>query len=516
MSDAPRGTWRSRYGFLLAVIGSAVGLGNIWRFPFVAYKNGGGAFLIPYLVALFSIGIPLMILELSVGHKFRASAPLAFKRIGRRWELLGWWMTAFVFFGIAFYYCVIVAWCVNYFGLSFSAGWGSSTGKFFSRGFLHTTDGPFNFGGFNWLIVLALALVWFINWIAVFKGVRKGIENISKVLIPALAVIMVVLVVWSLTLPGAVKGISAYLTPDFAVLLNLSIWRDAFSQTFFSLSLGFGVMITYGSYLPSKTNIKSSAVIACVADAGFAILAGFAVFAILGYMSKVSGKPVADVVSAGHGLAFVTYPAAINMLPFGKELFGALFFAALLFAGITSSISIFEASVSPFVDKFGWPRKKVASIMAPLGFAGGLIFTTGAGIYWLDLIDFMLNNFGLLVAGILEAVAVGWIYRTRSIRLHIRQALSTKGLPMCDFLPENECGTFCGKVWEYAVMVWIPLVLGFLVLAAIAGQIQEPYSNYSWWFIAPVGIGWLALTLFAALFIKSRGWRTPPAKEGRL
>lgn len=494
-----RGSWKSRTGFLLAIIGSAIGLGNIWRFPYLAYKNGGGAFLIPYTIALLTVGIPLMILELGVGHKFRASAPLAFSRIGRRWEFLGWWIAVYIFVGIQFYYCLILSWCLNYLKFAFGLEWGPNTSSFFDNSFLGLTSHPYSLGGFNWSIVLGLAIVWLINWWIVSRGIRRGIEVANKIFMPVLFIITIILVVWSVNLPGAGIGIKAYLTPDFSRLSDPGIWTDAFAQIFFSLSVALGIIIAYASYLPQKTNIKTNALITCFSNCGYSFFAGFAVFSTLGYMSFASGKPISEVVKGGPGLAFVTYPETINLLPFGQKIFGVLFFAALLFAGISSSISIFESSISSFMDKFGWSRKRVTGTMSLIGFLGGLIFAMGSGLYWLDLVDHFIMNMSLLTVGFFEAVVIGWVYKASKLRAHINEV--------------DPSGKVLGKWWEYVVAIWIPLVLGILIVLEVYSRVTEPYSGYSWYFVIPVGFGWIVMNLAIAWLIKGRGWRTPPAKE---
>lgn len=500
-------------GFLLVVVGSAVGLGNIWRFPYVAYKNGGGAFLVPYVIALMTIGIPLMILELGLGHMFRGSAPVAFSRIGRRFEALGWWMVTFVFVGIMMYYCVVISWCLNYLYFSFGLTWGPSADTFFGRSFLEVSSGPYDIGSVVWPVVIGLSIVWLINGFIAYKGVRRWVEAASKIMVPLLALIILILVVWSLQLPGSIEGVKVYLKPDWKVIAALgnpamlfeerilSLWSDAFSQVFFSLSLGFGIIVAYASYLPQKANIKANALIVAVSDTLFAVAAGVVVFATIGHMSHLSGKPLNKVIEAGPGLAFVAYPEAIGALPFWRPVFGILFFASLIFAGITSSISVFETAASSLIDKFGWSRKKVAVILSLAGFSGGLIFSMRSGIYWLDLIDHILNSFGLLVAGLLEAIVIGWVYKARRLREHINLAAgATTYRPLT-------------KLWDMIITIWIPLVLGFVVVLEVVRQIKYPYGGYKWIFIGPVGIGWLAMTVVIAMFFRSRGWRKPPAKE---
>ncbi len=383
-----RGRWNSRRGFLLAAIGSAVGLGNIWRFPYTAYENGGGAFLLPYLIALCLVGIPLMLLEQGMGHRFRSALPMACAKINRKWEAVGWWAVIFPMFGILLYYNVIISWCFNYLGYSLTLAWGTDTGSFFMQEFLGVSSGPSELGGFRWAILAGAVFVWAIIWQIVSRGVGSGIEKVSRLFMPILFVQMMVLVAWSVFLPGASEGIAAYLTPDPSRLLDSKVWSAAFGQIFFSLSLGMGIMVAYSSYLPERAKVGQNSLITAFANSGFEIFAGFAVFSTLGYMAFKSGLPVAKVASGGAGLAFVAYPKAISLLPFASKLFGVIFFSALIFAGITSAISIFESFVSSIIDKFGVARKKVVTVCCGLGCLGSLVFTTGAGVHWLEIVDY--------------------------------------------------------------------------------------------------------------------------------
>jgi NSS family neurotransmitter:Na+ symporter len=269
--EQDRAQWKSRVGFLFAAIGSAVGLGNIWRFSYMCYENGGGAFMIPYFVALLTAGIPLMILEFAVGHKMRGSAPLSFAKIDKRWEWLGWWPVIFVMFGIVLYYAVIISWCLNYLFLSFDLSWGQDTNQFFFKEFLGMTDSPARLGNVRTSILFCLAIVWFLNWLIVYSGIERGIERANKFFIPILVFLTAVLVVWALNLPGAKEGIKQYLTPDFSVLTKTKVWINAYSQIFFTLSLGFGIMIAYSSYLPAKSDIAANAFIASLGNCAYSL-----------------------------------------------------------------------------------------------------------------------------------------------------------------------------------------------------------------------------------------------------
>ncbi|MDD5070160.1 MAG: sodium-dependent transporter, partial [Candidatus Omnitrophica bacterium] len=231
-----RPQWKTHIGFLLAAVGSAIGLGNIWRFPYLCYKNGGGAFLIPYFVALLIVGIPLMILEIGLGHKMKGSSPASFSAVSPKCEWLGWWQVIFVMFGIVLYYSVVIAWCLNYFSFSTDLAWGPSPKSFFFEKFLMVSDSPFEIGQLRTPIFVSLLVVWFFNWIIVFKGVQKGLERANKLFMPLLFVLMAIIVVWSVRLPGAKDGLLVYLSPDFSRLKDPTVWIDAFGQIFFTLS----------------------------------------------------------------------------------------------------------------------------------------------------------------------------------------------------------------------------------------------------------------------------------------
>lgn len=487
-----RGRWRTRSGFIMAAVGSAVGLGNIWRFSYMAYENGGGAFLIPYFFALMTAGLPLLILEFGMGHERIGSAPLACAKISKKWEWLGWWAVTFVMFGIELYYCVIIAWCLNFIFFSFNLSWGADPDAFFFTTFLGTTGGPGEIGNVRTPILFALVFVWLCNWFIVYKGVAKGIEVANKIFMPLLFLLITVLVFWGLSLEGAAAGIAAYLRPDFQKLVSPKVWIDAYSQVFFSLSLGFGIMIAYASYLPDKSNISGNAVITALADCGFSILAGLAVFAILGYMAHANHQPIGEVVTESIGLAFVAYPKAISLMPGLGGVFGALFFLSLAVAGLSSSISILEAFASALIDKFQFDRKKTVSGLCIVGFLGGVIFTTGGGLFWLDIVDHFISHYGLVLVGILECILVGWFFNIEKIRRHI-----------------NKVSSFhLGSWWNGLIKYFVPIALGFIVLGDLIKEASQPYGNYSWTCIILIGRDWLLFTLMVAFLLSSQPWKT--------
>jgi NSS family neurotransmitter:Na+ symporter len=491
--ELKRAQWNTRWGFLAAAIGSAVGLGSIWRFAYVVYENGGGAYLIPYVVALATAGVPLMILEYGIGQRMRGSAPLCFAKTTPYWEWLGWWMVMFVMFGINAYYTVVIAWCVSYLVFSFTLAWGDDPNAFFFQQFLGSTPDATTIGAIRSPILLALILVWALNWLIAFFGVEKGIEKANKIFMPLLCILILLLVGWTLTLPGArEEGIFRYLTPDFSRLAEPKIWIDAYSQIFFTLSLGFGIMMTYASYLPPDADINFDACVTNVVDTLISLVAGLAIFGTLGYMSSQTGKPFEQIVTHGIGLAFVAYPQAISLLPNFPTLFGVLFFLALTVAGIASSVSILEAFSAAIIDKFGCLRKFTVSVVSILGFLSGIVFTTRGGLVWLDIVDHFLSHYGLFLACILQCVVLGWIYRIAELGEHVNRISTLK----------------VGRLFEISIKYLIPIVLGILLWNDLVADVRRPYGGYPWVMLLVVGVGWLVATLIGALLVASRPWRT--------
>jgi NSS family neurotransmitter:Na+ symporter len=488
-----RPQWKTHWGFLLAAVGSAIGLGSIWRFAYVCYEHGGGAYLIPYFVALVTAGLPLMLLEYGLGHAMRGSAPMAFAKIGPRWEWLGWWMVIFVMFGIVMYYCVVIAWCVCYLGFSLTQAWGADPNAFFFQQFLMVTPGPQVLGDIRSPILLGLLIVWLVNWLIVYFGVEQGIERANKIFMPLLIALILALVGWNLTLPGAAEGMWRFLRPDFSRLGDATVWIDAYSQVFFTLSLGFGIMIAYASYLPRKADLHQDAWITSLLDTAVSIVAGLAVFGTLGYMASATGKPFEQVVTNGIGLAFVAYPQAISLLPHFQRLFGVLFFLALTVAGIASAISILEAFCAAAIDKFHYSRKAVVTVLSVLGFLGGIVFATGGGLHWLDITDHFLSHYGLFLACILQSLVVGWRYDASRLRQHIEAASSRR----------------LGAWFDWSIKYLVPAVLAVLLVSDIVKDARQPYGGYPWPALILIGCNWLVATLIAALFVAMRPWRKP-------
>ncbi|GAB6137931.1 sodium-dependent transporter [Halanaerobaculum tunisiense] len=490
MADNTKTQWGSRVGFILAAIGSAVGLGNIWRFSYVAYDKGGGAFLIPYFFALLTAGLPILILEFGVGHKNKGSAPLSFAKMKEKWEWLGWW-PVLVSFAISTYYSVIIAWGLNYITYAFGRVWGSNPGEFFNVTHLQITSGIDKIGGMNITILISLVLVWFINFIILYNGIEGGIEKASKIFMPLLAVFMVIIIIRGITLPGAMSGINKFLEPDFSALLNVDVWLAAYGQIFFTLSIGFGIMITYSSYLPDDADLVNNAFITGLSNCLFSFIVGIGVFGVVGYMALETGQPISEVVAQSIGLAFVAFPKAINLLPGFQSLFAILFFLSLSIAGFSSIISITEAVIAAVRDKFDLARKKAVTIVCGLAFVVSLLFATRGGLYFLDIIDHWMMNFGIAFVGLVECIFIGWFYKTSKIKNYVNS--------------QSDFGV--GDWWLIVIKYITPVILGISFIRNIIQEFAKPYSGYS--ISALVKYGWLvaAAAIIGGVILSKQSWQ---------
>lgn len=497
---ARRATFSSRTAFLAAAIGSAVGLGNIWRFPYVAYESGGGAFIIPYLVALLTAGIPLLLLDYALGHRFRSSAPKAFRRLKRWAEPVGWIQVGVAFF-ITVYYAVIIGWSGLYALKSFSMSWGDDPDTYFFGDFLQM-DAEVNFSlDFVPNITIALLIVWALVIGILALGVDKGIGRLSKLFIPLLAVLFVIVVIFSLTLDGAATGLDALFTPTWSALTDPTVWIAAYGQIFFSLSIAFGIMVTYASYLRPRTNLTGSGLVAAFANSSFEVLAGIGVFATLGFMASQQAVPVDEVATSGIGLAFIAFPAVISEMggAFGAT-FGFLFFLSLAIAGVTSLMSLVEVVIGAVQDKLHLGRL-TATLSVGIGMAAFslLLFPTSSGLVALDIMDKWTNSLGIVGIAIIALIVIGWILR--------------RGNELSGHL--NAVSSFrVGPVWRLLTFTITPIVLAIMLVMEVMTLIKEPYGGYTQTQIALYGWVVLALILLVAALLSLAPWRGSQYLDG--
>ena len=483
MTDS-RESWSARSGFIIAAIGSAVGLGNIWRFPYVAYENGGGAFLIPYLIAIFAAGLPLLFLDYAVGHKYRKAPPTAYKKLMNS-EALGWWQVMVTLL-IGIYYASVLSWAGSYMFYSIGQQWGTDTEKFFFTSYLQNGEGLAF--GFVPTLFIGLVIVWTVVMFILYGGVKKGVELSNKIFIPLLLILFSILVVQALRLPGAVDGLNAFFTPNWEAMTNYKVWLAAFGHIFFSLSVGFGIMLTYSSYLKRKTNLTGSGLVVALANSSFEILAGIGIFAALGFMAYSAGSSVDEVVSGGIGLAFIAFPKIISSLGAGGDLFGFLFFASLTVAGVTSMVSILQVPIAAFQDKLGWSRKRAVTIIAGgSAIVSTILFSTHSAITFVDIIDYFANNIGIVGGGLLSIILVTWFRRPllKELQQHVNQYSSIK----------------LGWGWNFLLTIVTPLSLLVALGLTLKSIFAEGYGGYPLHILLTVGGGTVVLFIIGAVLL---------------
>lgn len=475
----------SRFAFIMAAVGSAVGLGNIWRFPYVAYESGGGAFIIPYLVALLTAGIPLLFFDYAMGHRARSSAPLAFRTVNKAAEPIGWFQTGIAVI-IAIYYAAIVAWAISYTGFSLTQSWGDDAETFLMSTYLQQSGEAGLSGDFVPGVLIPLIVVWIVCLGVLLLGVQNGIARFSQIFIPVLVVIFVALVVRALFLPGAIDGLNAFFTPHWGALTDPAVWVAAYGQIFFSLSVAFGIMLTYASYLKKRTNLTGSGLVVGLSNSSFEILAGIGVFAALGFMANAANVGIDEVVGGGIGLAFIAFPTLISEMP-GGAIFGVLFFLSLIFAGLTSLVSLIQVPISAIADKLGISERLSTIIVGGLmAITSLLTMPTVTGLSVLDVVDAFVNNVGIVGIALIAIIVIGWIsMRLPVLRDHLNKVSSFK----------------VGRIWIIFIAIVTPAVLGFMLFQQIITFINEGYGDFPTWFVGTFGWGTMALlAIFAVVF----------------
>ncbi|MBB5218749.1 NSS family neurotransmitter:Na+ symporter [Treponema rectale] len=419
----PRNSFTSSIGFVLAAAGSAVGLGNIWRFPYLAAKDGGGIFLFIYLILAVTFGFAMLITEVAIGRKTQESPLTAYKKLNSKWSFLGFF-SFIVPFIIYPYYCVIGGWVMKYM-FTYLAFLGEvTTEEGFFTGFITS----------QWQPILYTVIFALCCFIIVYKGVERGIERYSKILMPILFLIVVFIAIYSLTLKHTdadgvtrtgLQGASIYFIPNFKGLTFsklLYIIVDALGQLFYSLSISMGIMVAYGSYMKKENNLGKSVNQIEIFDTGIAILAGMmiipAVFAFSG----------TDGMSAGPGLIFITLPKVFLSLGKFGTFIGLIFFVMVMFAAITSAVSILEAIVSSMIDRLHWSRKKAVLVMSSVAFVISIVVCLGYNKFYfeynlpngavaqiLDIFDYVSNNILMPVVGLLTCLLIGWVVKPKTI-----------------------------------------------------------------------------------------------------
>ncbi len=402
-----RSSFSGKLGFVLATAGSAVGLGNIWRFPYLAAQYGGGIFLLIYLVLALTFGFTLMCAEIAIGRKTGLSAIGAYKKLDKRFGFMGI-LSSIVPIIILPYYSVIGGWIIKYLTVFVSGQASTATNDSFFTDFIAQPIEPI-----GWFLIFLS-----VTAIVVLLGVEKGIEKVSKIMMPVLVVLTVFIAVYALFMPGAIDGLIYYIKPDFSKFSGTTVLA-AMGQLFYSMSLAMGIMITYGSYMKKDVHLESSVKQIELFDTGIAFFAGLmiipSVFAFSGGDESALGK--------GPGLMFITLPKVFDSMPAGS-IIGAVFFVLVLFAALTSSISLMETIVSIFMDKFKWNRKLTCIIVFAICIVLGLPSCLGSGILanvkiigmqFLDFFDFISNSVIMPIVALITCILVGYVIKPKAI-----------------------------------------------------------------------------------------------------
>ena len=528
-----RGSWDNKCDFFLSALGFAVGLGNVWRFPYLAYKHGGGSFLLPYGIMLFFTGLPLFFMELALGQYSGAGPTRLYGRLAPIMKGLGFGMLGVTFF-ISIYYNVIIAWSIHYMfsGMASTLPWSNccdfnttlcknpenvtcpddaaindnSSATFSAPEFYFNnvvlglsqdtiiyinyndtnkeqvhSDDTFtwdNFGGLQWSLVGCLLAAWVIVCLSLIKGVQSSGKVVYFTAIFPF-VVLVILFFQAIFLPGAAEGISFYLTPDFEKLLNSQVWQDAAVQIFYSLGPATGGLVTLASYNKFDNNCHRDAVLIAICNCSTSVFAGFVVFSILGFMAHITGLEIHEVADQGPGLAFIVFPEAIAQMG-GAPFWSFLFFFMLLTLGLDSMFTNVETLVTSILDHFKSLRAKkevVVISVCVLGFLFGLSMVAKGGIYMFTLIDSTCASWNVLLFAFLEVFLVSWMYGTDRFVEDIEE------MGMMLWGPIKWYWVFCWKAIT-------PLILIVLVVMQFKNGISVSYEKYKFP-DAVNGLGWL-------------------------
>ncbi|XP_056261179.1 sodium- and chloride-dependent GABA transporter 2-like isoform X2 [Seriola aureovittata] len=507
-----RGQWSSKIEFLLAVAGQIIGLGNVWRFPYLCYKNGGGVFFIPYILFLFTCGIPLFLLETSLGQYTKQGSITCWRKICPLFEGMGYGSQVVVLYS-SIYYIIILAWAFLYLFSSFNSelpwascrnSWNTETcvefdrrtdlynwtvvenatspvREFWERRILNVTGSVHEIGGMRWELALCLLLSWIICYFCVWKGV-KSTGKVVYFTATFPYVMLAVLLVRGLTLPGALDGIKFYLYPDPSRLTDPQVWMDAGTQIFYSYAICIGCLTALGSYNKYNNNCYKDCVYLCLLNSGTSFVAGFAIFSALGFMAYEQNTDISKVAESGPGLAFIAYPRAVAMMPF-PQLWAIFFFIMIILLGLDSEFVGLEALVTAICDmnpsffQVGHRRKLLLLAISVLSFFIGLVMVTEGGLYIFQVFDYYAcSGMTLLLFAILQSVSIGWVYGADRFYDNIEDMIGYRPFPLIKYCLKYVTPVVCMGTFIFSLVKYTPLKFN--------NTIEYPWWGYAlgWWF----------------------------------
>ncbi|XP_068083470.1 sodium- and chloride-dependent glycine transporter 1-like [Anabrus simplex] len=510
--DNDRPQWANKTEFILSCLGYSIGIGNVWRFPYLAYRNGGGAFLIPYLIMLVVCGIPLYFMEIAMGQ-FSSQACITFFRICPLFKGTGYAMVL-VNFLCSTYYNIVLTYPIYFMYLSFRSplpwehcnnswntpacykvgsklftippaenssvtAWRTPADEFFHNGMLQISEGIEYPGGIVWQLLVCDLLSWLIMFLCIMNGV-KSVGKVVYFTAPFPYVILFIFLVRGVTLPGSTEGVLFFIYPDWKQLLNIKVWVDAAVQLFFALGSGWGGILSMASYNYFRNNIKSESVCMPIINCATSIFCGFVIFSVLGYMSHVTGLPVSKVATEGAGLAYVVYPEAISMMPF-PQLWSFLFFFMLYVLGMDTLFVMIEAIIGSLTDEFPdlRPHKKLVTLAAVLAMAlVSISMVTNGGIYVLQLLDAYCVSIPVIFTCFIETTIMLWIYGSKNFKRDV------------EFMIERPLHW----LWMFILKYITEFVLLFIFIATLIFYTRVSYNNieYPDWAVA---VGWMTAVI---------------------
>uniref|UniRef100_A0A8C6L2J0 Transporter n=1 Tax=Nothobranchius furzeri TaxID=105023 RepID=A0A8C6L2J0_NOTFU len=520
-----RGMWNNKIEFILSVAGEIIGLGNVWRFPYLCYKNGGGAFFVPYVIFFVCCGIPVFFLETALGQFTSEGGITCWRKVCPLFEGIGY-ATQVIEAHLNVYYIVILAWAIFYLFNCFTtelpwAGCGhywntencvdyygenatnitnpnatSPVMEFWERRVLKISDGIEHMGGMRWELAMCLALAWFICYFCIWKG-PKSTGKVVYVTATFPYFMLLILLIRGVTLPGAFDGIKFYLYPDISRLSDPQVWVDAGTQIFFSYAICLGCLTALGSYNSYNNNCYRDCIMLCCLNSGTSFVAGFAIFSVLGFMAYEQNVPIEAVAESGPGLAFIAYPKAVTMMPL-SPLWACLFFMMLIFLGLDSQFVCVESLVTAVVDMYpetfrrGYRRELLILGMSVISFFIGLIMCCEGGMYVFQLFDaYAASGMCLLFVAIFESICIGWVYGSDRFYLNIEDMIGYKPVFFIKWCWMILTPGICAGIFLFFLIKYKPL------------KYNNVYTYPDWgygigWFMAmssmvciPLGIIWM-------------------------
>lgn len=442
--------WDNSTGFLIAMIGAIIGLSGIWKFSYLMYENGGGTFLIPYVLAIVVMAIPILVLEFGIGFKFKSSLPKVFYNIKSEFEIVAWFIV-FLIFIVLIYYTCIMSWDLIYIILSLFKGWGANPSVFFTTTLLHSTSNAY---GLTYLVVpigIALIAIWGFIYLMSRKEINKGILTVSIISILLSFVLLIGILVFSLQLPGSRTGIMALFNPDWSVLLNGNVWLSAFGQLIFSYGLGYAIASTYSSYLPENVKLIDNAWIIVLVSLVFEVLVSVLLFALMGYMALGRNIPITSLVSDNFSLIFVVFPNVFNIMDPWVYMVAPAFFLLLFVGSLATVLALIEPLSNAISEKFGWSRNRAVRQLVLVGLFLSFIFATGMGEYLLRITDAFITQFAIVLAVLLEIIVIGWVFDIEDIRSVLNENSYIK----------------LDQSWIIAIRFVIPIILAIIWILGV-------------------------------------------------